>query len=620
MITARLARLPLWAVAAASIAAGSWAGWLGGMHLAAERSLVDQIEEPLADIRLLIAGPRPPPAEVIIVAIDDATVAAEHGYPLARDRIADLVRAIAAAGARALAVDILFIDPSTEFADTALADALAATPSVIAAAGQFDRSQEQAIALPATSDELWPLAPLGRAASVGLVNVSTDAGGTPRHLPLVFQSSRGLIPGFALRAAALHHGTEPIFGSADVTIAAARTRLDSAWHLPLRFYGRAKTIRTISALDFLSTGGSPPPLAGRIAVLGVTATAVGDTFATPFDPVTPGVEVQATGIAQLLAGAGLVRDAGIRVIDASLALLLAVGGVLLVSLVPLTYALPIVALALVMVLGATTFLFGQGIWMSTALPLAAVVPTAGLATFARQMHERRQARLVLRAEEALRRFQPAAIAERIAADPAFLNTPVQQTAAVLFVDLAGFTSQSEQIGPAMTHAFLKEFHTLVVDDINAHHGVVMNFMGDGAMIVFGVADDAADPAGRAFAAGFALAGHVQAWLGREGASDDAPGIRLGLHFGAVSLSRLGHDAHQQISVSGDTVNLASRLMDVAKTAGATIAASMELIDAMDGDLTEFGEPDEVRMVDIRGRRQSVKVALWRHAQCEAPPR
>ncbi|WP_206455157.1 CHASE2 domain-containing protein [Aurantimonas marina] len=588
------------------------------MHLVAERSFVDRIEEPLTDLRLLIAGPRRPPAEVVIVAIDDDTVAAEQGYPLARDRIADLVRAIAAAGARALAVDILFIDPSTAFADTALADALAAIPSVIAAAGRFDRTHGQAISAPATADELWPLAPLTGAASVGLVNVSTDGGGTPRHLPLVFQTSRGLMTGFALRAAALRAGAEPVLGLTTVTVAGSRVPLDAGWHLPLRFYGPAKTIPTVSALGFLSTGGSRPPLSGRIAVLGVTATAVGDTFATPFDPVTPGVEVQATGIAQLLAGAGLVRDAGIREIDASLALLLAVGGVLLVSLIPLTYALPIVALALVIVLGATTFLFGQGIWMSAALPLAASVPPVALTTFARQMHERRQARLVLQAEEALRRFQPAALAERIADDPSFLSTPVEQAAAVLFVDLAGFTSQSERLGPAMTRAFLKQFHTLLVDDINAHHGVVMNFMGDGAMIVFGVADDTADPAGRAFAAGFALARDVGAWLERQGASGDDPGIRLGLHFGVVSLSRLGHDSHQQISVSGDTVNLASRLMEVAKSAGATIAVSMDLIDAMEGNFADFGEPDDVRTVDIRGRRQSVDVGLWRGAGPDLP--
>ncbi|MCP3056089.1 CHASE2 domain-containing protein [Aurantimonas marianensis] len=618
MITARLARLPLSAVAAATLLAGIWAGWLGVTHLAAERSFVDRIEEPLADIRLLIAGPRPPPAAVIIVAIDDETVAAENGYPLARDRIAEVVRGIAAAGAQALAVDILFIAPSTAFADRALADALAAVPSVIAAAGQFDRTREQAIAAPATADELWPLAPLTRVASVGLVNVSTDAGGTPRHLPLVVGTTRGPVPGFALAATALYHGTEPVLGSASVTVAGSRIPLDAGWHLPLRVHGSAKTIATVSALDFLSTSGArPPSLSGRIAVLGVTATAVGDTFGTPFDPVTPGVEIQATGIAQLLGGAGLVRDDRVRRADATLAVLLALGGTLLVALVPLTYALPVVAFVLFLILGATAVLFGHGIWMSAALPLAASMPPIALTAFARQMHERRQAGLMLRTEEALRRFQPAALAERIADDPTFLNAPLEQMAAVLFVDLAGFTSQSERLGPALTHAFLKQFHTLVVDDINAHQGVVMNFMGDGAMIVFGVADDTADPAGRAFAAGFALANDVSAWLERQGAGGGGPGIRLGLHFGTVSLSRLGHEIHQQISVSGDTVNVASRLMEVAKSAGATIAASMDLIEAMDGTIDDAGEPDEVRMVDIRGRRQSVNVALWRQANLDA---
>ncbi len=604
-------RTPLTTIALVALAAIAWAGWLGTLHVAGQRSVVDLVEAPLTDLRLVLTGPRKAPDDVVIVAIDDATVAAEGGYPLERERLAMLIQAVAAAGARTLALDILLVDPADPDADDALAAALATIPSVIASAGQFRQGGPQALLAPMPDSDLWPLPKFERAAAVGLANVAADAGGTPRHLPLLFQTPRGLVQGFALRAAALHRRAETILSADSVTIGDEPVPLDTRWHLPLRFFGPARSIRTISAQDLLA--GQGPPLTGRLVVIGVTATGVGDSFATPFDPVTPGVEIQATGIAQLLSGQGLARNAAIRQADASLALMLALSGVLLVLLLPLTQGLPLVCLALLAVLAGAVILFASGIWMSAALPFVATVPPIAVASFVRQLHERRQARTVLAAETALRRFQPALLADRIATDPGYLKQPVEQAAAVLFLDLSGFTRRSEDLGLARTQTFLKQFHTLVVDTVARHEGMVMNFMGDGAMVVFGIVEDAADPAGRAFAAGVALADSTRDWLAEQPQAEPGDlGLRLGLHYGAVVLARLGHDAHQQISVSGDTVNLASRLMEVAKAERAVFAVSAAAIDAMEGSSEDSTPPDTVRRQRIRGHSQTIDVALWTH--------
>lgn len=607
MILRRPAGFVLWSLAALLLAC-AWSGWLVLMHLHGERSLVDRIEEPLADLRLIVAGPLPPPAAVVIVAIDDRAVASEGGYPLPRSRLAALVHAIGAAGARALAIDLLLVDPTTPQDDAALAEALASIPTVIAGAGRFDRSDAAAGAFPATADELWPLPAFSAAASVGFANVSTDAAGTPRHLPLLFGTSRGPMPGFALRAVGLYDGSDPVLGRDTVATNRFAVPLDLGWNLPLRIYGPARSIETVSAADVLA--GPRTALGDRLTVLGVTATAVGDTFATPFDPVTPGVEILASGIANLLDGTGLVRDGVIRRIDGIAAMVLAVGGVALVSLLPLTTGLITAASALLLWIAATFVLFGQGIWLSAGLPLAAALPPIGIAVLARQVHERRVTRRLAEAERTLRRFQPPALARRVARDPQFLREPVEQPAAILFIDLSGFTTRSEEIGPLRTRTFLKEFHTIVVEETAARHGVVLNFMGDGAMTVFGVPDAAPDTASEALAAAFALARHVGAWIRTAAGVSGGTGVRVGLHYGTVVLSRLGHDAHQQITVSGDNVNVASRLMEVAKARGATLAVSSELLDALDKDRAGYSEPDAIELVEIRGRRRPVTVALW----------
>ena len=133
------------------------------------------------------------------------------------------------------------------------------------------------------------------------------------------------------------------------------------------------------------------------------------------------------------------------------------------------------------------------------------------------------------------------------------------------------------------------------------------------MIVFGIVEDVGDPCGRAFAAGVALADNTRDWVASQPQAEPGGlGLRLGLHYGPVVLARLGHDAHQQISVSGDTVTLASRLMEVAKVEGAQFAVSAAAIEAMKGGGQNVTPPDALRTASIRGHRATIDVALWAH--------
>lgn len=610
MTQSRPASLQSLVVAALVVLAAFWAGLLGKAHLAGERSPLDRVEAQLADMRLLIAGRRSPPSSVVIVAIDDRTVTAERGYPLPRQVLARLIGAIAANGPRTLAVDLLLLDAGTPENDRALAEALGRIPTVIAAAGRFDKLDDGASEIPATSDVLWPAQPFDASAAVGLVNISTDPGGAPRHLPLLFQTDRGLTPAFALRAATLFTGVDPVFATDRVQIAERSFPLDLGSHLPLRFYGPRGAIETISAASVLAGEVPAERLRDRAVVIGATATAVGDTFGTPFDPVTPGVEVLATGIAQLLGGAGLVRDNAVRRVDAGMTVVLALVGVLIIALTPLGIGTSLVAFMVGAWLLGSVALFAQGYWFSAVMPLAGVLPPAALAMVLRQTWERRQGRASAQAEAALRQFQPPVLAERIARDPDFLREPIMQSAAILFVDLSGFTRLSEQAGPAQTRQFLKEFHTLVENEIAAHEGLVMTFMGDGAMIVFGIPEPRPDDASRAFEAAWDLIDGVRTWIDAADLPAGHPDLRVGAHFGQVVVSRLGHETHQHITATGDSVNVASRLMGVAKRQGAALAVSAQFLAALGEGRGRHREPDDIRAIEIRGRRQSISVALW----------
>jgi adenylate cyclase len=106
-----------------------------------------------------------------------------------------------------------------------------------------------------------------------------------------------------------------------------------------------------------------------------------------------------------------------------------------------------------------------------------------------------------------------------------------------------------------------------------------------------------------------LIGSIQSWLDSLAPVErHVQGVRIGAHFGPVVVSRLGGEHHQQITISGDTVNVASRLLDIASASGARIALSADLEAALSrrppGVLSD-GQP-----VAIRGRALPLTVLAW----------
>lgn len=605
-------RLPLWITAVALALAALFVGALSWQHLAGKRSILDRFETVLLDMRFALRGPRIAPDDVVIVAIDDATIAAEGGFPLPRDRLAQLVARIAGQGARTLAVDLLLIDAGE--GRVALSGAFATIPTVLAGAGVFDGPTRLSSAVPAPGTMLLPLAELSGAAAVGLVNIATDTGGTPRHIPMVFASSDGPVFSFALRAVSLFEGRAPLLARGGLDLGHGLRPLDIGWHLPLNYYGPRGVFRTVSAKALLDGSAPPDLLAGRLVLLGATGTGVGDRFGTPFDRVLPGVEVLATGVANLLDGTGLIRNTTVRRIDVAATAVLALCGLIALALLPALFGTLLYLALLAVWLVAVAVLFGQNVWLSGALPIGGSLPPILALALVRLRHDRQVARRAAVASEELGRFQSPALSAMIAEDPDFLREPLLKEAAILFVDLSGFTGVSERAGPAKTRDFLRAFHRYVVDVSERNDGIVLNFMGDGAMVGFGLLDqhDISDHAAMsALTCAFDLVRASRDWIAGSDLAGEIGRLRVGVHSGPVVVSRLGHEHQQQIAATGDTVNVASRLMDLCKDYQASVAASAPLLDALPETETRPGRADQTCTLTIRGRQAPLEVHFWR---------
>jgi adenylate cyclase len=561
---------------------------LGALEVNGVASPLDRIENLTLDWRFLLAGARPAPPGVVIVAIDDEALSEAGGDAPSREMIARIVRALAGLHPRSIAIDIAFLNPRDEEADAELAGALKAAPAVVAAIGVFDaadRSGGEAepsdLALaPKPSSVLWPIQAIRDAAQVGLANISTDSSGVPRYIPMIYQTPDGVVPSFALAAVFEGLHAEPILGPDRIEIAGHVREMDLGYHMPVRFYGPEGSFRRISAAKVLRGELDPEALRGQVVVLGVTAAGAADTFATPFDRVAPGAEVFATAIGNLLAGDGLARTPSTRRIDAAAAVALPVVMTALMAMRRAAIGLTIASLVFVLWLAGVFFGFVNGYWLSIATPLALVLPlTVGFAA-ARSIVERRAGTRIAAEKSTLAKFQSPLLLDHLLKEPDFLEKPVRQDVAVMFLDLSGSTAVGEALGPEWSRDLLSAMQTLVEREVTAHGGVVINYMGDGVLAVFGLPKPLSDDAARALAAVEALRESMTAWLAAlPPAARDRLDFRIGLHFGPAVMSRLGSPSHQQISATGDTVNVASRLLEVAKQQHCRVVVTEDLFQA-----------------------------------------
>lgn len=163
---------------------------------------------------------------------------------------------------------------------------------------------------------------------------------------------------------------------------------------------------------------------------------------------------------------------------------------------------------------------------------------------------------------------------------------------VLFVDLKGYTSYSEQHTPEQVVALLNRFFRVVVAVVSREGGWVNKFEGDAAMCLFGAPQHDPDHAVRALRSAMALPREL-------GRLDDVLPAGIGVASGEVLAGFIGTPERFEYTVIGDVVNLASRLCEHAKSVRSGVLAAA-------GTVTDAGEPEEwipSGRLRIRGRSE-----------------
>ncbi|MEB3332739.1 MAG: adenylate/guanylate cyclase domain-containing protein [Synechococcaceae cyanobacterium] len=354
-------------------------------------------------------------------------------------------------------------------------------------------------------------------------------------------------------------------------------RLDAAGYQQMLPFRPPGSLPTFSLAQLLNGSVPPEAVRGRFVLIGSTAASLRDTFLVPQSRfqsgaskyMMPGVEVHGQRLLALLDR--LERgDPGIRVLpDWAERLLLPAGlllGVLLGerrgSLRQSLLAVLISVLALAALGLALQPL--ASLWIGTTLPLLGLtlMAVAGWVRRGAASSEQRQ-----QIERLLGQTTSPAVARQLwdqrdtlLADGRFEGRQLPVT--VIFSDLRGFTTVSEQLPPAALLAWINRGMACCVPAISRRGGMVNKFTGDGMMAVFG----APISRGEQQDARDALASLLEIRAGMETlnqqlAAEGAPPMRmrLGVHSGTVLAGSMGSSERLEYAIIGDAVNCASRI-------------------------------------------------------------
>jgi adenylate cyclase len=588
-------------------------------------------ENVFLDFRFRLRGEQPANPNVLIVAIDEKSLAEIGRWPWSRAVQARLVEALARDGAKVIALDLLYPEAETSESLTLLHD-LARLPIIESAASPDLRSrlhdylrqsapdqrlaeairgagrvvlayslivpesrkaaESRAVASPdppsmdrfryrlvrqstlgetqspyrATSRTPPQPQFLETAASLGHVYSLPEPDGITRYeyLSLQYGEQDAYYPALALETARLALGytreqVALVLGEG-VTIGNALVPTDQRGRLLINFYGREGSFRTISAADVLHNRIPAEQVRNRIVLVGTTALGTYDQKSTPFSANFPGVEKNATVVANILDRSFLEKSLWTGPLDKAV---IALSGLALGLILPRVRALTGAAVTVSALIGfaltAHSLFVWRGIWLDMAYPLLTIALIFVANTVLKFSTEERQAKEI---RAMFSSYVSPRIVEELIKDPGNARLGGQRKeCTLLFADLFGFTAFSAERSAEEVVQVLNEYLGAMTDVIFRWNGTLDKFVGDSIVAFWGAPLDQPNHVELATRCALHMRARMEQlrekWQG-EGRALLETGI--GLNTGEVVVGNMGADGKKMdYTVIGDHVNLTARV-------------------------------------------------------------
>lgn len=637
------------------------------------KALEQRVESLAYDLRLNATLPVPNSDDrrIIIVDIDEKSLAAEGRWPWPRDRMAALTERLFEAGVAVVGYDIFFSEAERNSAAEVVQQLQQGgggnQPLVTALttlAPQFDHDSQLANSLRghdvtlgylfhdekttpvgALPEPLLQLTPEAArrsgikamsnytatlpqlqeaAAASGFVTTWRDPDGIIRRVPMIIRHGENVYGSLSLNVARLFMLIDKIdvqsapVGDFDaverIVLGGTTIPTDGHGFALVPYSGRAGSFPYLSATDVLNGNFKAEALEGGIVLIGATAVGISDLVATPVENIYPGVEVHATMIRAMLDN----RFASEPSWAAGANLIVTLGlGIVLSLLLP---RLPPLWLVLASATTAGAVIFGnfwlwqeKGLALALAWPLLLIVTLAAISVthgYLKESHKRSQLKSIFG------QYIPPQLVDAMGEsnqDFGFEGESREMT--VLFADIRGFTTLSEKLSPSELRALLNRYFTHMTGIIFDHNGTIDKYVGDMIMAFWGAPLRDPDHARHAIEAALAMlrkTDELRPQLLAEGYPNIDIGI--GLNSGLMNVGDMGSSYRRAYTVLGDNVNLGSRIEGLSKYYGARLVV---------GEATRAGQEGfifrHLDLVKVKGKTEGVNVYEPLCLKSEATP-
>ncbi|MFI5367176.1 MAG: CHASE2 domain-containing protein, partial [Candidatus Binatia bacterium] len=474
------------------------------------------------DYRLLQRGPQPASPDIVIVAVDDASVAELGRWPWSRTIVAQLIDRLVADEAAVIGFDIVQseatvtqgleglrervegIDERTwatlrqaldrgASEDAQLADAVRRSNRTVLGyffdfnqpggtakdvrlshyniVQQSDKGEARMPQAPVVVPNLPDLTTATR--ELGYFNFFPDADGYYRRVPLAIRYRGDIALPLSLAMLRIYRPSAQLgIRFADhvvdsVSVGPVAVPVAEDGQMLVNYRGPGKTFKYVAAADVLAGRVAPETFRGKLVLVGVTAAGLADMRATAFDGVLPGVEIHATAMDNILRRDFIFQPKWVVVVEIAVILLL----VLLLGL-GLHFAHGVNgALFAAAVLGAY-LVWSQWVFVRLGLPLSLAYPLLAIGFtyvaisvqhYVVEEGEKRKIR------NAFGLYLPPALANLVSEHPEMLKLGGdKRELTVMFSDIRGFTTLSEGMEPEALVELLNEFLGAMTEVIFSH--------------------------------------------------------------------------------------------------------------------------------------------------------
>lgn len=581
---------------------------------------------------------------VVIVDIDDKSLAAEGRWPWTRKKFAELVAKLHELNASVVASDIFFSEPEKNLVeeiitglqkqgrspppelkrlepffdyDEMLAKTLEKKKNVLAftltrsgashgflppAALPFPKG----LSFPNYPHYLSNIALLQKAAQGGgAINATPDADGVIRFSPLLLRHNDGFYPSLSFQAVMLHlsenqphlitHSYPEGLVLEGIRLGKLSIPVNPAGQILVPFRGPPYSFPYVSATDLLHGHVSSKQIANQVVFIGTSATGMGDLPPTAIAPIFPGVEIHASIAASILDQYFPYRPAWGRGVSLALILFL---GTFCACCFPFLGSLANTLIFFFLSCGI--FFWDLWIWKTKAISFSAITPIASIfllylfnEIFGYSIEAKKKKEIKSMFGQYI---SPQYLDTMLKKGKDFDLMGENKELTALFSDIRNFTSLSEKFTAPQLKEFLNKYFTPMTQVLFDHRGTIDKYVGDMIMAFWGAPLPDQEHARHAIDAALAMQRKLQELnLGIH--------IGIGVNTGMMNVGDMGSKFRRAYTVLGDAVNLASRLEGLTKKYGVKIFVGEETKKKVEEHFT-FKKIDKVQ---VKGKEKAIEI-------------